>query len=90
MSDAITYAMDITERERQDLVARGQAMWQIVLAEQEMALQEEKERLRREGREGEEPQLRVWKRPVYARNRKGRKQGGPSGQPKESGTTEQR
>jgi uncharacterized protein YifE (UPF0438 family) len=89
MRDAISYAMDVTERERQDLVARGQAMWQIVLAEQEMALQEEKERLAKEGREGEEPKLRVWKRPVYQRNRKGRKQGEPSGQAQEAETIDQ-
>ncbi|KAK4097346.1 hypothetical protein N658DRAFT_548757 [Parathielavia hyrcaniae] len=74
LQEAVSYSIDVTERERNDLVARGRAMWQIVLAEQEMALQEERERLAREGREGEEPQLRVWKRPVYARNRKGRKQ----------------
>ncbi|KAK4118511.1 hypothetical protein N657DRAFT_651211 [Parathielavia appendiculata] len=82
LQEALTYSMDVTERERQDLVARAKAMWQIVLAEQEMALLEERERLVREGREGEEPQLRVWKRPVYARNRKGRKQGdeGTSGE----------
>jgi hypothetical protein len=51
------------------MVARGETMWKMVLAEQELALQEEKERLVREGREGEEPKVREWKRPVYKRGR---------------------
>lgn len=63
--DAVWYLSDIAEKERVDLQARGEAMWKIVLTEQEMALQEEKDRLVREGREGEEPQVRVWRRPVH-------------------------
>ncbi|KAH6843226.1 hypothetical protein B0I37DRAFT_384007 [Chaetomium sp. MPI-CAGE-AT-0009] len=67
LCDAISYLSEVVERERVDLVARGEAMWKIVLTEQDMALQEEKDRLVREGREGEEPQVRVWKRPVHKR-----------------------
>ncbi|KAK3291341.1 uncharacterized protein B0H64DRAFT_446570 [Chaetomium fimeti] len=67
LCDAVSYLADIAEKERVDLMARGEAMWKIVLTEQEMALQEEKDRLAREGMEGEEPQLRVWKRPVHKR-----------------------
>jgi hypothetical protein len=63
--DAVWHLSDIAEKERVDLQARGEAMWKIVLTEQEMALQEEKDRLVREGREGEEPQVRVWRRPVH-------------------------
>jgi hypothetical protein len=69
MWDAVVYVSDLTNAERLDMVARGQAMWKMVLAEQELALQEEKERLVREGREGEEPKPREWKRPVYKRGR---------------------
>lgn len=72
MWDAVVYMSDLTNRERIDMVARGQAMWKMVLAEQELALQEEKERLVREGREGEEPKPREWKRPVYKRSRDGK------------------
>ncbi|KAH6640383.1 hypothetical protein F5144DRAFT_91758 [Chaetomium tenue] len=63
--DAISYLSYVSEMERVDLQARGEAMWKIVLTEQEMALQEEKDRLVREGREGEEPKVRVWRRPVH-------------------------
>jgi hypothetical protein len=48
-----------------------------VLAEQEMAVQEERERLVREGKEGEEPRPRVWKRPVH---KKGRNRGPVKGE----------
>jgi hypothetical protein len=55
--------------EREDLIARAHAMWQIVLAEEEQALKEEKERLVREGRGDEEPKLRVWRRHVWQKKR---------------------
>ncbi|KAK4150632.1 hypothetical protein C8A00DRAFT_17871 [Chaetomidium leptoderma] len=67
--ETVVSMSDLTNQERLDLIARGKAMWQIVLDEQEMALQEEKERLVREGRGGEEPQLRVWKVPIHKRGR---------------------
>ncbi|KAL2021670.1 hypothetical protein VTK56DRAFT_6762 [Thermocarpiscus australiensis] len=70
--DAVVYLSKIVNDEREDQVARGKAMWQIVLAEQEMALKEEKERLIREGRGGEEPKLRIWKKPIWARRRRRR------------------
>lgn len=102
LKDAIARLIDVSEKERLDLVARGQAMWKMVLAEQELALKEEKKRLEREGRGGEEPQLRDWRRPVYKRDRKtpssGRKQeqgsrveerGKPSEQSEGANTPEQ-
>ncbi|KAL2194369.1 hypothetical protein P885DRAFT_43095 [Corynascus similis CBS 632.67] len=46
--EAVTLTMESLNREREDSVARGKAMWQIVLAEQEMALKEEQERLAKE------------------------------------------
>jgi hypothetical protein len=67
--DSVVYVSDLANNERLDMVARGETMWKMVLAEQELALQEEKERLVREGREGEEPKVREWKRPVYKRGR---------------------
>ncbi len=76
LKEAIGYLHDVTERERVDLVARGRAMWKIVLAERELALKEEKERLVREGRPDEEPQLRVWRRPIHSRGPKPRSGGG--------------
>ena len=69
MSEAITHLGEHLEAERLDLVARGQAMWRIVLAEKELALKEEKERMVREGREGEEVKLKDWKRPVWDKGR---------------------
>ncbi|KAK3303623.1 uncharacterized protein B0T15DRAFT_540805 [Chaetomium strumarium] len=68
--DAVVNQMQVSESERQDLVARANAMWQIVLAEQDMALKEEKERLAKEGKDPEEAQLRVWARPVWARRKR--------------------
>ncbi|KAK3901897.1 ubiquitin-conjugating enzyme [Staphylotrichum tortipilum] len=54
MRGAIKYLSELTEAEREDMLARGKAMWQIVLAERELAVEEEKERMEREGRGGEE------------------------------------
>ncbi len=76
LREAIGYMHDVTETERVDLVARGQAMWKMVLAERELALVEEKERLVREGRPDEEPKLRVWRRPIHSRGPKPRSGGG--------------
>ncbi len=76
LKEAIGYLHDVTEKERLDLVARGQAMWKMVLAERELALKEEKERLVKEGRPDEEPQLRVWRRPSHSRGPKPRSGGG--------------
>ncbi|KAL1840946.1 hypothetical protein VTJ49DRAFT_7605 [Mycothermus thermophilus] len=64
LKEVIWNLVDLTSKEHEDLVARGRAMWQIVLAEREQALEEEKERLERLGRGGEEPKLRDWKRPL--------------------------
>ncbi|KAL2135818.1 hypothetical protein VTI74DRAFT_6747 [Chaetomium olivicolor] len=71
LEEAVQYLSVVAEEERHDLVARGKAMWKIVLEEQEMALKEEKERLMREGREDEEPRLRNWRRQIW--DRRGRK-----------------
>ncbi|KAK4135039.1 hypothetical protein BT67DRAFT_378428 [Trichocladium antarcticum] len=51
--------------EKEDMIARAKAMWDIVLAEKALALEEEKERMAREGREGEEVKPKVWRRPVW-------------------------
>ncbi|KAK4236191.1 ubiquitin-conjugating enzyme [Achaetomium macrosporum] len=83
LCDAVLSLSQIAERERQDLVARANAMWQIVLAEQDMALKEEKERLAREGKNPEEAQLRVWAQPIWARRK--RKPAKSTDQQKEQG-----
>ncbi|KAK4033091.1 hypothetical protein C8A01DRAFT_19919 [Parachaetomium inaequale] len=75
--EAIEQTSAESEREREDMVARAKAMWDIVVAEQEMAVQEEKERLVREGKEGQEPRPRVWKRSVH---KKGRNRGPGKGE----------
>jgi hypothetical protein len=80
---AIVDQMQVAENERQDLVARANAMWQIVLAERDMALKEERARLVREGKDPEEAQLRVWARPVWARRK--RKSTASTDQQKEQG-----
>ncbi|KAL2264606.1 hypothetical protein VTJ83DRAFT_7116 [Remersonia thermophila] len=64
LKEAIGILVDLTNKEHDDLVARGRAMWQIVVAEREQALKEEKERLERLGRGGEEPKLRDRRRPL--------------------------
>lgn len=76
LKGAIGHLSDVAEKERVDLLARGHALWKMVLAEQELALKEEKQRLEREGRGDEEPQLRDWRRPVYKRHRRTRSDGG--------------
>ncbi|KAK4147389.1 putative ubiquitin-conjugating enzyme [Dichotomopilus funicola] len=52
------HLIEVAEAERKDLVARSQALWEIVQRERALALEEEKERLVREGRGYEEPKLK--------------------------------
>ncbi|KAL2161884.1 hypothetical protein VTH06DRAFT_7668 [Thermothelomyces fergusii] len=49
LSEAIMLTIESIDKEREDSIARAKALWQIVLAEQEMAAKEEKERLAKEG-----------------------------------------
>lgn len=59
LSEAMKLTLDSLSKEREDSLARAKAMWQIVLAEQEMAQKEEKERLAKEGKGADEPQHKV-------------------------------
>ena len=78
--DVVVHLSKVINLEREDMVARAKAMWQIVQAEEEMALKEEKERLVREGRADEEPKPRVWKRPVWEKPASGVKAKGAKDQ----------
>ncbi|SPQ23296.1 9e1eeeb2-3220-4dbe-ae26-aaa8e14f70d9 [Thermothielavioides terrestris] len=62
----VQMSKEINEQ-RLDLLAKSHAMWQIVLNEQALALQEEKERLAREGKDPSEAKLRDWRRPIWDR-----------------------
>ncbi|GAB1315603.1 hypothetical protein MFIFM68171_05813 [Madurella fahalii] len=64
--DTVVYLSDVTNREREDMAARGRAMWQIVLAEKEQALEEKKRWLSEHGMGHLPPKPTVWRRPVWA------------------------
>lgn len=64
--DAVVYLSDVTNREREDMAARGRAMWRIVLAEREQALEEKKRWLSEHGMGHLPPKPTVWRRPVWA------------------------
>jgi uncharacterized protein YifE (UPF0438 family) len=68
--EVISYLGDVSNKEQQDLVARGKAMWEYVKMERELALKEEKERLVKMGRGDEEPKLRVWSKVLRPKKRK--------------------
>ena len=57
--------IDEIQAETEDQVARAKALWKMVLMEREQALKEAKERLEREGKGEEEPQIKSWRRPVW-------------------------
>ncbi|KAH6618216.1 hypothetical protein B0J18DRAFT_493128 [Chaetomium sp. MPI-SDFR-AT-0129] len=63
------HLIEVAEAERKDLVARSQALWEIVQRERALALEEEKERLVREGRGDEEPKLK-WSGELHRRRPK--------------------
>ncbi|KAL2174607.1 uncharacterized protein P884DRAFT_249769 [Thermothelomyces heterothallicus CBS 202.75] len=71
LSEAVTLTLESLNRDREDSVARAKALWQIVLAEQEMALKEEKERLAKEGKGAEEPRRKASSHQVRRRARNG-------------------
>ncbi|KXX81501.1 hypothetical protein MMYC01_202511 [Madurella mycetomatis] len=64
--DTVVYLSDVTNKEREDMAARGRAMWQIVLAEKEQALEEKKRWLSEHGMGHLPPKPTVWRRPVWA------------------------
>jgi hypothetical protein len=69
LAEALAATSEVTERERLELVAKGRAMWQVVLREQELALEEEREKLIREGRDPSEAKPRDWRRPLSSKRK---------------------
>ncbi|KAL2255502.1 hypothetical protein VTK26DRAFT_3225 [Humicola hyalothermophila] len=61
LGEACDWLSQALNREWEDWVARGEAMWEMVLAEKKLAEEEDRERMAR----GEKVEPRVWSRHVW-------------------------